>query len=105
MLFRSVYPVEAPRSGYVSHIVCDEVGMCSLMLGGGRETKDSVIDLSVGIVLCRKAGDFVRAGEPIAYIHANDEKRAKEAGERYLAACTISPTAPAGTQLIKDVVG
>ncbi len=100
-----VYPVEAPRSGYVSHIVCDEVGMCSLMLGGGRETKDSVIDLSVGIVLCRKAGDYVRAGEPLAYIHANDEKRAKEAGERYLAACTISPTAPAGTQLIKDVVG
>ncbi len=100
-----VYPVEAPRSGYVSHIVCDEVGMCSLMLGGGRETKDSVIDLSVGIVLCRKAGDYVREGEPLAYIHANDEKRAKEAGERYLAACTISPTATAGTQLIKDVVG
>ncbi len=101
---RIVLPVEADRSGYISHIVCDEVGICSLMLGGGRETKDSVIDLSVGIVLCRKVGDFVKAGEPLAFIYANDEKRAKEAGKRYFAACTISGTAPTKTRFIKDVI-
>lgn len=77
-------PLAAPVSGYVSHIACDEVGICSLMLGGGRETKDSQIDLSVGLVLQKKVGDYVEAGEVLAILHANDESRAVQAGERFL---------------------
>ena len=49
--------VPSPQSGYISHIQCDEIGVCSLLLGGGRETKDSVIDLSVGLELKKKVGD------------------------------------------------
>ena len=99
-----VRPVTAPRSGYVGRILCDEVGICSLILGGGRETKDSVIDLSVGLVLSRKVGDYVKAGEPLAMIHANDEKRAAEAEARYLAACSITDKAPERKPFIKAVI-
>lgn len=99
-----IRPIAAPVSGYINHIVCDEVGICSLILGGGRETKESGIDLSVGLVLCKKAGDYVEAGEPLAMIHANDDARAQEAEKRYLNACVISASAPERKPFIKAVI-
>ena len=99
-----IIPVPAPRSGYISRIVCDEVGICSLILGGGRETKESMIDLAVGLMLCRKVGDYVEAGEPLAMLHANDSGRANQARERFLKACTIEETAPEKTPFIKAVL-
>ena len=99
-----IRPIAAPKSGYIEKIRCDEVGSCSLILGGGRETKESKIDLSVGLVLCRKAGDYVREGEPLVMVHANDEGRAREAERRYLAACTIAPTPPRRRAFIKDII-
>ena len=97
-------PVAAPESGYLSRIVCDEVGICSLILGGGRETKESEIDLSVGLVLYKKVGDYVEAGEPLAVIHANDADRAEQARARYLRACTIAGEAPESTAFIKGIL-
>ena len=97
-------PVCAWRDGYLSHITCDEVGMCSLILGGGRETKDSVIDLSVGIVLEKKVGDFVKQGDRIAVFHANDALKCTEARERFVRACTISEEPPAQSRLIKEIL-
>ncbi len=99
-----VKTVPAPVSGYVSHIACDEVGICSLLLGGGRETKESRVDLSVGLVLNKKVGDYVEAGEPLALIHANREERAAEAERRFLAAVAIGGTAPEKRSLIKAVM-
>ena len=85
-----ISPLYAPCDGYIDAIACDEVGICSLILGGGRETKESKIDLSVGIVLQKKVGDYVRKGEPLAVIHANDEEKKKICEERLLAAYRIS---------------
>lgn len=99
-----VRTVTAPRAGFVSRIVCDEVGICSLILGGGRETKESRIDLSVGLMLQKKAGDYVKAGEPLVQLHANDEGKAAEAEKRFLAACSISDAAPERTPFIKAVI-
>ena len=99
-----IRPVLSQASGYVDHIVCDEVGICSLLLGGGRETKESEIDLSVGLVLCKKAGDYVREGEALAMLHANDEGRADAAEKRYLAACRISDAPPRKKPFIKAVI-
>ena len=101
---RLVQPIPAPTSGYVSRIICDEIGICSLMLGGGRETKESEIDLSVGIVLCKKVGDRVEAGEPLAMLHANDPDKAAQAEERFLAACSISETIAAKSPMIKAIL-
>jgi len=89
-----VKPVPAPASGYVRHIACDEIGICSLILGGGRETKESGIDLSVGLILEKKVGDPVKAGEPLAYIHANDEQKYLAAEQRFLAAYEIGEEKP-----------
>lgn len=97
-------PVPAQKDGYVSHIACDEVGICSLILGGGRETKESEIDLSVGLVLQKKVGDYVKAGEPLAILHANDAGRAEEAEKRFLNACKITEEKPMKADLIKEII-
>lgn len=94
----------SPWEGYVNRIACDEVGICSLILGGGRETKESEIDLSVGLVLHKKVGDSVKAGEPLATIHANDAERTAEAERRFLAACTITDDAPEKSAFIRAVI-
>lgn len=81
--------VEAPKSGYVERIICDEVGICSLILGGGRETKESEIDLSVGIILKKKVGDYVKEGDVLAYIYYNDEAKKDICRNRLLEAYEI----------------
>ncbi len=75
-----------------------------MILGGGRETKESEIDLSVGLVLQKKVGDYVKAGEILAVIHANDEDKAKEAERRLLAAYTIGDEKPEKQPFIKAIV-
>lgn len=85
-----VTQVCAPQDGYISKIICDEVGICSLILGGGRETKESEIDLSVGIILHKKVGDYVKKGEVIAEIHANSSEKEKVCRERLLNAYHFS---------------
>ena len=72
-------PIPSPTTGYVSHIAADQIGMAVLALGGGRKTKDDVIDLAVGAILKKKLGDSVKKGEPLAYLYANDPQNLKEA--------------------------
>lgn len=78
------------ETGYVKHIACDEIGICSLILGGGRETKESKIDLSVGLVLDKKVGDYVKKGEVLAIMHGNDKEKMALAKERFLKAYSFS---------------
>ena len=84
--------VPAPCTGVITHIRCDEIGMVSLILGGGRETKESAIDLSVGLILHKKRGDRVEKGESLAVLHANSREKLEEAKKRFLAAYTIDPS-------------
>ena len=71
--------VPSPRAGYVAHIEAEDVGLVSMHLGGGRATKEDVIDLSVGVVLRKKVGDRVAKGESLGTIHASDPQKAAEA--------------------------
>lgn len=96
--------IVSKQTGFVQHIQCDEIGICSLLLGGGRETKESVIDLSVGLVLHKKKGDYVKAGESLATIYANDEAKMQEAARRFLSAYTFSTEPVKKTALIKGIV-
>jgi pyrimidine-nucleoside phosphorylase len=96
--------IEAPKSGYVQKIVCDEIGMCSLLLGGGRETKESEIDLSVGLVIHKKVGDKVEKGESLATFHANSRDKLAAAKERFLKAYLIEDTPVEKKSLIKGIV-
>ncbi len=69
------YLIEVPAksSGYVSGIQAEEIGVAAMMLGAGRATKESVIDLAVGIVLNKKVGDQVAEGESLVTVHTNSE--------------------------------
>lgn len=96
--------VPAPGDGYVADIATEEIGKICLLLGGGRETKESRIDLSVGLVLCKKKGDAVRKGEPLAVIHANDEELLGQAAERLASAYTLTEMKPEAIPLIKEVI-
>ncbi len=96
--------IPSPVDGYIKHIECDEIGICSLILGGGRETKESEIDLSVGLVLKKKVGDYVKKGEALAVIHANDLEKLRNATERFLGAYTFSEEPVAKKKLIKGIV-
>ena len=73
------YEALAEAGGYVQRIEAEKVGLVSMHLGGGRATKDSEIDLSVGLVLHKKVGDKVEAGDSLATIHASSPEKAEEA--------------------------
>lgn len=99
-----VEEIPSPQTGYVERIDCEEIGICSLILGGGRETKESSIDLSVGLILHKKTGDAAEAGEALATIHANDIEKLHAAKERFLKAYRITEKKMPGRPLIKGVV-
>ena len=96
--------VPSPQDGYIKKIHCEEIGNCSLVLGGGRETKESNIDLTVGLVFQKKKGDYVKKGETIALIHGNDRKKTDTAKKRFLNAIAFSEQKPEETPLIKGIV-
>lgn len=98
------YEYRADTEGYVSRIVCDIVGTSAMVLGGGRENKDSVIDLSVGIVLEAKKGAYVHKGDVLARFYANDENKLSDAVKRFADAYVIEDTRPAESRLIKKVI-
>jgi pyrimidine-nucleoside phosphorylase len=65
--------VPAPKTGFVAEITAEMVGIAAMMLGAGRITKESVIDLAVGVVLHKKVGNFVQKGDALVTIHSNQE--------------------------------
>lgn len=75
LLPQAQYQVELPakESGVVTEIVANEMGIASMMLGAGRQTKEDDIDLSVGLVLHKKVGDKVEEGESLMTIYSNTE--------------------------------
>ena len=96
--------VPCEKSGYVSRIQAEQVGLVSMHLGGGRATKDSDIDLAVGAVLHKKVGDYVQAGESLATIHADDDARGREAVELLRGCFSLSDEAVERPVFIKGVV-
>jgi pyrimidine-nucleoside phosphorylase len=66
--------VQAARSGYITEMGANDIGVAAMLLGAGRADKEDVIDLSVGIVLKKKIGDPVKKGDVLAVIHANTEE-------------------------------
>ncbi|QSF43345.1 thymidine phosphorylase [Paenibacillus tianjinensis] len=84
--------VKAASAGYVESIQAEEIGVAAMLLGAGRETKESLIDLGVGIQLSLKVGDAVAAGDTVAVLHVNDasESKVQEAEAKVLEAYRIS---------------
>lgn len=100
-----VEEVICEEEGYVAKIQTEEIGRISLLLGGGRETKESEIDLAVGLVLKKKCGDKVLSGDSLAQIHANDLEKLALAKERLRKAYRIVEEKVEKGPVIKRVIG
>jgi pyrimidine-nucleoside phosphorylase len=74
-----VEEVKADCDGYVESIQAEEIGRASMIMGGGRATKEDVIDMSVGVVLRKKVGDEVKAGDTIATVYGNKKESVDQA--------------------------
>lgn len=96
--------IRSEVSGYVNAIQTNEIGNISLLLGGGRETKETEIDLSVGVILKKKIGDKLEKGEIIAEIHGNDMEKVMRAEEILLETFTFSDEPVMKPALIKCTV-
>ena len=70
-LAKNIIPIYAKEEGYVEEINALEIGLSSMTLGGGRETLEDVIDMSAGIMLNKKVGDYVKEGDVLCYLHSN----------------------------------
>ncbi len=92
------------EEGFVSRILAEEIGLASLVLGGGRLTKDSEVDLSVGILLHKKRGDTVHPGEMLATVYANDMDKAKDAYGRIVRAYEISQQPVGKIPMVKGII-
>ncbi|MFP3885617.1 pyrimidine-nucleoside phosphorylase [Priestia filamentosa] len=95
--------VKAEKDGYVSEIVADEMGTAAMWLGAGRATKDSEIDLAVGLMLRKKVGDEVKKGESLVTIYSNKED-VQEVREHILKNISISSEKVDAPSLIYDTV-
>lgn len=93
----------AKKGGTVAEIIADDIGTAAMMLGAGRATKESEIDLAVGLVLHKKIGDKVEAGESLLTIHSNSEN-VDEVKEKLYASITISEEIIDAPTLIYDTV-
>jgi pyrimidine-nucleoside phosphorylase len=101
---QAAYQIEVPAKtdGVVAEMIADEIGTAAMWLGAGRATKESEIDLAVGLVMNKKIGDPVKAGESLVTIHANREN-VDDVIEKLYASIRIDKQAKAPV-LIHDIV-
>lgn len=93
-------PVPAEASGYVSSIDAEAVGRAAQLLGAGRTRKEDCVDPAVGVVMKRRIGDRIAAGESIGVLHVNVSDRADEAAETLRNAVSVSTERPETPTLI-----
>jgi len=67
--------VGSPRDGFLAAMGCEQIGVASMLLGGGREKKEDAIDPAVGLTLHKKVGERVEKGEPLCTLHYNAPAR------------------------------
>ena len=100
----SMVSVTSPKSGYILEIATGEIGMAALLLGAGRATKADTIDLTVGIWLKKRLGDYVNEGEELAIFHVNDTTKLEEARSRFIGALVLGDKPPVKRPLIHAII-
>lgn len=96
--------IRSEQDGFVGSIDAQEMGICSLILGGGRETKESVIDPTVGLVFSKKVADPVKKGDVLATIYGNDEEKVKQAVLNFKENYHIIEEKPTKPIMIREVL-
>ncbi|WP_010301224.1 pyrimidine-nucleoside phosphorylase [Kurthia senegalensis] len=105
LLPQAAYKIDVPakEAGYVGHIVADAIGTAAMLLGAGRATKESEIDLAVGLMLHKKVGDRVEVGDSLATIYANRED-VEEVLNKIYSNITMSATPVEAPALIEEII-
>ena len=88
------FDILSQNDGYISSMDSEKIGIASVMLGAGREKKTDIIDMSAGIIIEKKTGDYVKKGEKLATLFSSDEKIFENAAERYLSSLEFCENAP-----------
>ena len=102
---KNIVPVVSKEDGYIKDIKALTIGVSSMKLGGGRETLEDTIDMSAGIVLAKKVGDFVKKGDVLCTIYTNkDEKTYNEIIGEIYTAYSFSGEKVSHTSVIKEVI-
>jgi pyrimidine-nucleoside phosphorylase len=102
---KKIYKIKATENGFVEKMIADEIGICAMMLGAGRETKESDIDLSAGILIKKKIGDEVKIDDILAILYTNkSEDILKSVEIKFLNNITISKNKIEKKKLIKAIV-
>ena len=96
--------VLAAEDGFLSGMDTEKIGVAAGLLGAGRETKDSVIDMSAGIYLKKKIGDIVKKGEPIAICYAGTKEKLNRGMAMFESSIRYSKEAPRIPKLIVDII-
>lgn len=96
--------IYAKKKGYVTAIDARKIGLASQHAGAGREKKEDEIDLSAGLILAKKVGDKVDAGQVLAALYGNDSGRVSKAAEEASGAYSISENCPKTEPLVKKVI-
>ena len=99
-----VREIASPRSGYVSAIAAEDIGLASSMIGAGRNTKEDSIDPAVGVILEVKVGQKVEAGAVLCRVYFTSDEHVEEASQQVEDAFRISSTPPEERELILEVV-
>ena len=99
-----IIPVISEKSGYVKSLNAEKIGVTSVHLGAGRVKKEDSIDKTVGIILNKKISDKVKKGDILAYVHANDETKGKQAVEDILSAYEIASEKQEEPKYIIDII-
>jgi pyrimidine-nucleoside phosphorylase len=92
--------VLADKDGFVTRMNAEEVGVTSVVLGAGRETKESDIDFSAGLVIHKKPGDEVKKGESLVTLYTSKKEALAEAERMYREAVIIGSEKPAVEPLV-----
>ncbi len=101
--------VVSASSGVVTEMVCEKIGTAGVLLGGGREKKEDAVDPAVGIIVHKKLGDKIGAGEALCTLHYNSVERFERAkaliGQSYIVGSVGSTSANVQRALVGRVIG
>jgi len=94
------------HQGLIAAIACEQMGIAGIMLGGGRAKKEDIVDPAVGILLHKKVGEMVAAGESLCTVYYNSAERLSEARALLEGAYTVTPEGPVVQRpLVRRIVG
>ncbi len=96
--------IRALCGGYITHMNSEAIGMAAVGLGAGREKKEDVVDHAAGMIIEKKTGDEVKAGDLLATLYTDDDTSLDDAEHRYLDALTVGSEKPEKLPMILDLV-